>query len=383
MKIVVLMDSFKGSLTSTEAGEAVKKGILSSQVPADVTVFPFADGGEGTLDAFLKADGQSRTVKVTVSDPLGRPVEGSYGVLSDQSAVIEIAQAAGLCLLSEEERNPLHATTRGVGELIKHAAKSGLRSFIITLGGSATNDCGTGMLTALGVKILDKNGNPVSDGALGLSEAASVDAGGMLTALKDCRFVIACDVKNPLYGETGASRVFAPQKGASPEDVIKMDTWIRDFAALVIESRPDSDPLAEGAGAAGGLGFALQTFLGGTMQPGAEALLERTGIEREISLSDLIITGEGKMDEQTAMGKAPVRIAKLAKKYDKPVIAIVGCVGKGAEKCLEEGIDRIFPVLTSPTADRRDLEKETALENVSKTAVRAVMSMRETFFSEG
>lgn len=372
MKILVLMDSFKGSLTSTEAGEAVKRGILSSGIAADVSVYPFADGGEGTLDAFLKADPHGRAVGVRVFDPLGRPVEASYGVLSDQSAVIEIAQAAGLCLLSEAERDPLLATTRGVGQLIKHAATDGLRDFIITLGGSATNDCGIGMLSVLGVRILDQSGQSVHDGALGLSEAAFIDCSGLLPALKDCRFTIACDVKNPLFGENGASRVFAPQKGASPDAVIKMDAWARDFAALVKETRPFSDPFAKGAGAAGGLGFALQAFLGGIMQSGAEVLLGRTDIEREISRCDLVITGEGKMDEQTAMGKAPVKIAKLAKKYGRRVIAIVGCVGKGSEKCLEAGIDRIVPALTSPVADRRDLEKETAAGNVSRAACRAM-----------
>ena len=368
MKILVLMDSFKGSLTSTEAGEAVKAGILSSGSDADVSVYPFADGGEGTLDAFLKADKCSRKIKVNVSDPLGRRIDAHYGVLSDNTAVIEIAQAAGLCLLSDAERNPLKTTTRGVGELIKHAVNNGIRDFIIALGGSATNDCGIGMLKELGFKILGNDGLPVCDGALGLSKAVSIDKSGILPCLNECSFVIACDVKNPLFGAQGASHIFAPQKGASLEDIEMMDKWFIGFSAITHKIFPDSDPDAKGAGAAGGLGFALQAFLNGKMQPGTDVLLSRTDIEREISMSDLIITGEGRMDGQTAMGKAPVRIADLAKKYDKPVIAITGCVGKGADKCHDAGIDAIFPTLSHPMTLDEAMDSKTARDNVIRTA---------------
>ena len=367
MKILVLMDSFKGSLTSIEAGEAVKTGILSSGSDADVSVYPFADGGEGTLDAFLKADKGSRKIKVNVSDPLGRRIDAGYGVLSDNTAVIEIAQAAGLCLLSEVERNPLKTTTRGVGELIKHAINNGIRDFIIALGGSATNDCGIGMLKELGFKIFDNSGVPVYDGALGLSNAVSIDSSKILPFLNECSFVIACDVKNPLFGTQGASHVFAPQKGASFKDIEMMDAWFKNFSAITHDIYPDSDPNAEGAGAAGGLGFAFQAFLNGKMQPGTDVLICRTDIETEISKSDLIITGEGRMDEQTAMGKAPVRIANLAKKYDKPVIAITGCVGKGAKICHDAGIDAIFPILSHPMTSDEAMDPNTTRDNIIRT----------------
>ncbi len=374
MKITVLMDSFKGSLTSEEAGNAVKAGIEISGTVADVTVFPFADGGEGTLDAFLKADRGSRKVSVSVCDPLGRSVGACYGVLSDGTAVIEIAQAAGLCHLSERERNPLKTTTRGVGELIRHAVRSGHRDFIIALGGSATNDCGIGMLQELGLIIRDKDNKPVNDGALGLSMAASTDPGTIMPELSKCNVIIACDVENPLYGKSGASYIFAPQKGATDEDVEKMDKWIRTFSDIVCAKYPNADPFAKGAGAAGGLGFALQTFLKGKMLPGAEVLLGRTDIEKEISVSDLVITGEGSIDAQTAMGKAPARIASVAKRYGKPVIALAGCVKEGAGICHDVGIDMIYGITPPSMSLEEAMDRDTAMENIKRTASEAIRS---------
>ncbi len=368
MKIVVLMDSFKGSLTSVEAGNAVKEGMLAVDKAAKIAVYPFADGGEGTLEAFLSADKDSRKIIVNVSGPRGRMTEAYYGVLRDDMAVIEIAQAAGLCLLSDEERDPLHTTTKGVGELIKHAISEGCRKFIIALGGSATNDCGIGMLKELGFEINDDKGIPVDDGALGLSKAVTVRERNVIPHLKECSFTIACDVKNPLFGENGASHVFAPQKGALPEDIEKMDMWMEVFSDTVRKSYPDADPFSEGAGAAGGLGFAFRTFLNGHMEPGAEVLLKRTGMEEEISKADLIITGEGRIDEQTCMGKVPVRIAEIAKKYGRPVIAIAGSVGKGYEKCHEFGVDAVFSIIPSPLGIQEAMDKETAKENIKRTA---------------
>lgn len=376
MKILVLMDSFKGSLTSEQAGEAIREGILSADDSVVVSVYPFADGGEGTLEAFLKADKNSRKIKVNVSDPLGRKHEAYYGVLSDGTVIIETAQAAGLCLLTDVERNPLHTTTRGIGELIKHAIESGHRDFIVALGGSATNDCGTGMLKELGFGIYDENNDLIEDGALGLSRAVSVSSKNKIPQLNECRFTIACDVKNPLFGENGASYIFAPQKGASCEDLEKMDRWMRDFSDLVKYEYPVADPYAEGSGAAGGLGFAFKVFLGGKMKPGADVLLARTGIENEISSSDLVITGEGCIDGQTYMGKAPVRIAAFAKRYYKPVIAVAGCVKPGAEKCHEAGIDVILPVVPAPMSIEDAMEYETARENIKRTAGEMIRMMK-------
>lgn len=367
MKILVLMDSFKGSLSSPEAGQAVKEGILAADEMAEVLVCPFADGGEGTLEAFLADDKGSHSVNLTVTGPLGKETEACYGVLSDGTAVIEMAKAAGLCLVKEDQRDPMRATTRGVGQLIRRAIEDGCRNFIIALGGSATNDCGAGMLQELGFGILDAEGKPVRDGAMGLADAALV-SDSSFPGLKECSFTIACDVRNPLFGKDGASYVFAPQKGASPEDVEKMDSIHRSFAEVVKRTYPEADSDAEGAGAAGGLGYAFRTFLGGSMQPGAEVLLSRTGIEKEMAAADLVITGEGRMDRQTAMGKAPVRIAGAAKKYGKPVIAVVGCVGDGAEKCHEAGVDAVFPSLSSPMTAEMAMDRETAARNVRRTA---------------
>ena len=351
-----------------EAGQVVKEGILAFSNRANVTVYPFADGGEGTLDVFLASDKNSSRVDLTVSDPLGRRIKSAYGILRDGTAVIEMAKAAGLCLIKDYERNPLYTTTRGVGELIRHALEHNCRRFIVAIGGSATNDCGTGMLSELGCRMLDESGRQVCDGALGLKDAVYIDTKELLPELAECNFVIASDVKNPLYGENGASHVFAPQKGASPDDVQLMDKWIRNYSEIVKKTYHRSDPMAEGAGAAGGMGYALQTFLGGVMKSGAEVLLGWTDIEKEIRASDLVITGEGRIDGQTAMGKAPVRIAAVAKEHNKPVIAICGSVGEGAEKCHNAGIDAIFPIVSGVMTMEEAMKKEIASSNLRRTA---------------
>lgn len=377
MKITVLIDSFKGSLTSEEAGNAVKSGIEASGIDADVTVFPFADGGEGTLDAFLKADKGSKKVKVSVSDPLGRKIEAYYGVLSDDTVVIEIAQAAGLCLLSEEERNPLITTTKGVGQLLKHAIRRGYRNYIIALGGSATNDCGIGMLQELGLKLLNSKGKPVSAGAVGMSETMYINDDKLMPELKECNVIIASDVDNPLCGPKGASHVFAPQKGASPEDVEKMDSWMKNLSDIFKARYNTARPKAKGTGAAGGLGFAIQTFLNGKVLPGAEVLLNRTDIEKEIASSELVITGEGSIDAQTAMGKAPARIAAVAKRYGKRVIALAGCVKEGAEICHDIGIDDIYQITPALMPLEEAMKPDVAIENIKRTACEAIRSIRE------
>jgi glycerate kinase len=231
------------------------------------------------------------------------------------------------------------------------------------------------MLKELGFGIYDENKGPVADGALGLSKAASISIENMIPHLNECSFTVACDVKNPLFGEDGASFVFAPQKGAAEEDVKKMDCWMRDFSCAVKDTFPNADPFVEGSGAAGGLGFAFLAFLGGKMEPGADVLLARTDIEKEISLSDLVITGEGRIDEQTYMGKAPVRIARIAKKHNKPVVAVAGCVAKGADKCHAAGIDVILPVVSAPMTVEDAMKYETARENLKRTACELIRLM--------
>ncbi len=370
MKIAVFMDSFKGSLSSVEAGEAVKEGIFAIDENMIVITCPFADGGEGTLEAFLAAGGKTETVRV--SDPLGRRINASYGILEDGTCVIESAKAIGLCLLSDIERNPLHTTTRGLGEIILAAAKNGSRKFIIGIGGSSTNDCGIGMLQSLGFDIRNENGEDVGQGANGLSEAVSISEDHVMPDLARCQFTVACDVQNPLCGRFGASMVYGPQKGASAKECEKMDLWMRQFSEVVKESYPQADPEEEGAGAAGGLGFAIKTFLSGEMRSGADILFEKTKAEELIRDSDLVITGEGRIDGQTAMGKAPVKIAKLAKKYHKPVIAFVGSIGDGAKDCCVMGVDEIIPITKEGIPLEMAMKRDVAYKNLTA-------AVRDTF----
>ncbi|MCI6057878.1 glycerate kinase family protein [Anaerotignum sp.] len=369
MKIVVAIDSFKGSLSSLEAGTAIKNGIHLADPSADIHICPLADGGEGTLDALVQSlGGEKRSIQVT--GPLGESVEAKYGILSDQkTAILETASAAGLTLVPEEKRNPLHTTSFGIGEMIKDAISQGCRQFIVGLGGSATNDGGIGMLQALGFELLDASGQPVPFGAKGLENFTAISHCNVLPELADCQFQIACDVKNPLYGNDGCSYVFGPQKGATPTMAEKMDQWMIRYAQVVKKAYPEkAHPLFSGAGAAGGLGFAFLTFTNATLASGIQIILEQIGAEALIQDADLVITGEGKLDEQTAMGKAPMGIASLAKKYSKPVIAFSGCASHDAGVCNKYGIDAFFPILRSPCTLAEAMKKEIAAQNLTDTA---------------
>ena len=369
MKIVVAIDSFKGSLSYLEAGTAIKNGIHLADPSADIHICPLADGGEGTLDALVQSlGGEKRSIQVT--GPLGESVEAKYGILSDQkTAILEIASAAGLTLVPEEKRNPLHTTSFGIGEMIKDAISQGCRQFIVGLGGSATNDGGIGMLQALGFELLDASGQPVPFGAKGLENFTAISHCNVLPELADCQFQIACDVKNPLYGNDGCSYVFGPQKGATPTMAEKMDQWMIRYAQIVKKTYPEkAHPLFPGAGAAGGLGFAFLTFTNATLASGIQIILEQIEAEALIQDADLVITGEGKLDEQTAMGKAPMGIASLAKKYSKPVIAFSGCASHDAGVCNKYGIDAFFPILRSPCTLAEAMKKEIAAQNLTDTA---------------
>ena len=367
MKIVIAMDSFKGSLSSIEAGKAAATGLLRAFPEAEIKIFPVADGGEGTVDALVSGlNGKYRTI--TVSDPLGRPIKVQYGILPDQTAVIEMAAASGLPLLSESERNPMSTTTYGFGEMIVDAVRQGCRSFILGIGGSATNDCGIGCLQALGFGFYDKGGKQVQYGAKGLAQVHHITTDQVITELHDCQFHVACDVTNPLCGETGCSAVFAPQKGADAAMIAKMEQSMQRFSVLVKEYYPDSDADLPGSGAAGGLGFALRTFLNADLKPGIDVVINQTSIEAAIRDADIVVTGEGRLDAQTIMGKVPVGIAGIAKKYGLPVIALCGCVGDGAEICNQHGIDAYFPILRSITTAKEAMKPETAKKNLADTA---------------
>ena len=370
-KIVVAMDSFKGSLTSLEAGNAVRDGILEQYPDVDVQIFPVADGGEGTVEAltFGKEHVQTRTISVT--GPVGTEVQAwytIYGQAGERTAVLEMAQAAGLPLVPEEKRNPMHTTTYGVGEMIRDAIACGCRKFILGIGGSATNDAGIGMLQALGFHFMDEAGKEVGYGAEGLAQVRSITTEDVMPELASCTFQIACDVTNPLVGAQGCSAVFGPQKGATPSMIMEMDQWLENYAALAGGKFPKADPKKAGTGAAGGLGFAFLTFTDAVLESGIKIVLEETRLEEYIREADLVITGEGQMDGQTAMGKAPIGVAGLAKKYGKTVIAFTGAAGVDAEKCNEHGIDAFFPILRNVVTLEEAMKNENAKRNLADTA---------------
>ena len=322
MRYIVVLDSFKGSLTSLEAGDAVKNAILDFDKNSDVVVLPLADGGEGTVDAMYEGLGGT-LVEVSFTGPLQEKVNAKYCILPDgKTAVIEMASAAGLTLVPENKRNPLKTTTYGVGEIIKDAINRGCRKFIVGIGGSATNDGGTGMLSALGYKFLDKSGTEIPLGAEGLEKLNSISSAEVMPELKNCSFRVACDVTNPLCGEFGCSAVFAPQKGATNEDITKMELWLENYGDITKKLFPESDSEYPGTGAAGGLGFAFHSFLNGELKSGVNIILQEIGFEKHILNADVVVTGEGRLDAQTAMGKAPVGVAKIAKKHNKKVIML-------------------------------------------------------------
>ncbi len=344
MKVVAAIDSFKGSLSSTEAGAAAREGVLRVFPEAEVIIKPVADGGEGTVEVLTEGLGGMYR-EVTVTGPLGAPVTCRYGLLPDgETAVMDMA-AAALTLVPAEKRNPLNTTTYGVGEMMADALDRGCRRILLGIGGSATNDGGIGMLQALGFDVADKQGEPVPLGAKGLLKLAAIRSERAHKALRHCEIIVACDVQNPLCGEDGCSAVFAPQKGASPDMVAQMDRWLRHYAAIAKQACPAADPDACGAGAAGGMGFALSTFLNARLQNGIALVLSEIGLEEALSDADVVLTGEGRLDGQTVMGKAPVGVAALAKKHRKPVIAFGGGVTKDASACHQHGIDALFPVV--------------------------------------
>ncbi len=460
MKIVIAMDSFKGSLTSMEAGNAVKAGI-EKVCDAEIVVKPIADGGEGTTEALVSGlGGEQVTVEVTDPlgrkiqavygilrdgtavmemaqaagitlikkeerdalsattygvDPLGRKIQAVYGILRDGTAVMEMAQAAGITLIKKEERDALSATTYGVGEMIRDAIKRGCRKFLIGIGGSATSDGGVGMLQALGYRFLDADGKQIRAGVKHLDEISMIDCKNVLKEINMCHFVIACDVKNPLLGEKGAVYVYGPQKGIQKKDLEDMERKMRHFAEKTTEHVKKDYRMAEGAGAAGGVGFAFFSYIphveiktgievvldavglekehvkkdyrmaegagaaGGVgfaffsyiphveIKTGIEVVLDAVGLEKELAEADYVVTGEGQLDGQTAMGKTPVGVAKLAKKYGARVLAFAGSVTEDARVCNQEGIDAFFPIIRGVTTLGEAMNSEYAKKNMELT----------------
>lgn len=378
MKAVVAIDSLKGSLSSIDAGNAIANGIIRVVPDAKVEVRPLADGGEGTVDALVQGM-NGNLVHLCVTGPLGDPQECDYGIMEEtKTAVMEMSAAAGITLVPDEKKNPLHTTSYGVGEMIRDAILRGCRRFIIGIGGSVTNDGGVGMLQALGYDFLDARGNQIPYGAKGLKVLASISDKNILPELKDCEFHIACDVTNPLCGEKGASAVYGPQKGATPEMVKDMDVWLSEYAALARKTYEKADPEYPGTGAAGGLGFAFLTFTNAVLKSGINIVLEETRLEKYIKDADIVITGEGRLDGQTAMGKAPVGVAKLAKKYNLPVIAFAGGVTEDAVECNQNGINAFFPIVRGVTTLEEAMNPKNATKNMTDT-VEQVFRFWSTF----
>lgn len=376
MKVTVAIDSFKGSLSSMEAGNAVRTGIRRVYPDALVEVRPLADGGEGTVDAL--ATGMNGVIhEISVTGPLGEPVTARYGIIeSTHTAIMEMSQAAGITLVPAEKRNPLFTTTYGVGEMIRDAMDKGCRRFIMGIGGSATNDGGVGMLQALGYDFLDKEGRQVPYGAQGLEILKTISDKNVLPELADCHFYIACDVTNMLCGDLGCSAVYGPQKGATPEMIVQMDQWLERYAALARQAFPKADPKQPGTGAAGGLGFAFLSFTNAVLESGIKLVLEETRLADYIKDADIVITGEGRMDAQTAMGKAPEGVARLAKTFGKPVLAFAGAVTRDAAACNNAGIDAFFPILRSVVSLEEAMDPKTAASNMVDTAEQVFRVMR-------
>lgn len=377
MKVVIAIDSFKGSLSSIEAAESIKKGICEIYKDAQVKISPLADGGEGTTYALTKGmNGEFRKVKV--SGPLENvKVVATYGIIKDtKTAIIEMSQAAGITLVPPEKRNPLRTTTYGVGEIIKDAIQQGCRHFIVGIGGSATNDGGIGMLQALGYDFFDESGNKISQGASAceLEHLVKIDDSNVIKELKECDFKIACDVTNPLCGKNGCSEVFGPQKGATDDMVKKMDNWLKNYSILAKKIKPKADANYPGTGAAGGLGFAFLTFTKASLESGIDIVLKETKLEELVKDADIVVTGEGRLDKQTVMGKAPIGVAQIAKKYNKKVIAFAGAVTKEARILNENGIDAFFPILREVITEEEAMSKEVSSANLEET-VREVFAL--------
>ena len=348
MKIMIAPDSFKGSLTAIEVADAIELGVKETFPEANIVKVPMADGGDGTVRCLVNATG-GEILKEKVVGPLGNEVLASYGVLGDKkTAVIEMAEASGLTLVPEKQRNPLITTTYGTGQLIKAVLDQGCRKMIIGIGGSATNDGGAGMVQALGAKLLDKDGEEIGFGGGELKKVFRIDTKYLDKRLSNTKVLIASDVSNPLCGPKGASRIYGSQKGATPKIIEELDESLAHFAEIVKRDLNKDIKDIPGAGAAGGLGASLMAFLNAELKPGIEIIIEIVKLEQSIKDADLVITGEGKIDSQTIYGKAPIGVAKIAKKYNIPVIAIAALIEGDGQFLQAYGIDTLIKVSEPP-----------------------------------
>ena len=348
MRILIAPQSLKGSLTAAEAGQAIAEGVRAVYPEAEVDIVPVADGGEGTVQALVDATG-GELIEQIVTGPLNTPVAAFFGVLGDgQTAAIEMAASSGLPLVPPEQRDPRITTTYGVGELILAALDRGCRHFIIGIGGSATNDGGAGMAQALGVSFLDAVSNPLPVGGAALANLAKISLDALDPRLADCTVEVACDVNNPLCGPMGASAIYGPQKGATPEMVQQLDAALAHYADIIEHELGQTMRELPGAGAAGGLGFGIMAFLQATLRPGAQIVLEAIHLEEHMRSAAIVITAEGQLDAQTAYGKSVGAVAALAKRYQLPVIALAGGLGQDYQAVYALGVDAIAVLPSGP-----------------------------------
>jgi glycerate 2-kinase len=367
LKVLVAIDSFKGSISSSEASKAISLGIRDVFTDAGILSVPLADGGEGTVEALVQAT-DGRIIKKRVTGPLSQTVVAEYGILGDgKTAVIEVSAACGLPLIPIIDRNPSITTTYGVGELICDAIEKGCRDFVIGLGGSATNDAGIGMLQALGYVFLDENSEEVGLGGGELHRIRKIDATHVHPDLKECIFKVACDVNNPLYGPNGATYVYGPQKGATPKMLEELDVGMKSFSQVAFHKIGLDIQSINGAGAAGGLGAAFAGFLQAELQSGVQLIIDLTNMEEKIQEMDFVITGEGKIDGQTSMGKAPLGIAKLAKIHGIPVIALAGAISEKGSSLNSEGFTALFAIMNEPMSLKEAMDKEVTADNLRFT----------------
>ncbi len=366
MKVVVAIDSFKGSLSSYELGETIERGIKKVYGDAEVTKVPIADGGEGTVEALVEGTG-GEFIDIEVMGPLMRPVTARYGIMGNgKTAVMEMAAASGLPLVAPEERDPSKTTTYGTGEMIRDAVGRGCREFLVGIGGSATNDAGLGMMQALGYKFFDRDGIELGYGGEIMERVAHIDSSGALPELAECEFLIACDVDNPFHGTRGAAHVYGRQKGASDAMVETLDRGLVVLAETLKKELNKDVAELPGAGAAGGLGGGFVAFLDGRLEPGIDIVLKEVDMAKEIEGADFVITGEGRIDFQSVMGKAPTGVSKLCKEHGIPVIAIAGCVADDADATHDYGIEALFSTINYPVSLEDAMEHNRARLFVEK-----------------
>ena len=371
MKVVIAPQAFKGSISALEVAKAMSEGVHRVVTDAETVLVPVADGGDGTLETLVEgSQGEIRSSEVT--GPLGERILAQWGAMGDgRTAVIEMARTSGLALVPVERRNPLVTTTRGLGDTISQALEAGFRSFIIGIGGSATNDAGGGMAQALGVRLLDRQARELAHGGAALATLDRIDMAGLDPRARESRFMVACDVSNPLTGPEGASAIYGPQKGATPEMVAQLDDALRHFAEVAKRDTGADTNDVPGSGAAGGLGGGLIAFLKGELRSGADIVLDEVGLDGFLDGADLVITGEGCLDRQTLYNKAPIGVARMAEARGVPVIAISGSLGEGYRMVHAHGIEAAAAITSAPmTLERASEMSYTLAADATEQAMR-------------